>query len=98
MSDQLRAGQPRLPLSNIQNKSKGLLENSKGNKSAKIQSKELFYSDFSVEEDNINFKKDCVLPDSHEKLSEEEENVANYHYTENLKKALNEACEVNEKV
>jgi len=39
MSEQLRSGQPRLPLTNIQNKAKNHIENTKLLKTVKPQSK-----------------------------------------------------------
>jgi hypothetical protein len=96
MSEQLKSGQHRLPLTNIQNKSKTLSENMKMNKTVKTQS---IYHIYQVNntEDECNAKKDCIITDSHI-LTEEEENLANHHHYLSMQKALKEAIDINEKV
>jgi|LauGreDrversion4_2_1035121.scaffolds.fasta_scaffold801643_2 hypothetical protein len=96
MSEQIKSGQQRLPLTNIQNKGKTLSENVKMSKTFKTHSILLFILANINEEEN-SVKKDCIIPDSHI-ITEEEENIGNHHHYLSVQKALKEAIDENDKV
>lgn len=96
MSEQIKSGQQRLPLTNIQNKGKTLSENVKVAKTFKTNSTFLFILDNINEEENI-VKKDCVITDSNV-LTEEEENIGNHHHYLSVQKALKDALDENDRV
>lgn len=78
------------------------IQNSSKQSSLKVNKQ--FNLDRSIEEE-LNNKKDYIIPDnivssdnSTNKLSEEEENIGNIHFTIQIQKALKEAIEQNDKV